>query len=322
MSKEFNFEGKTVLVATPDDDSLAGKYILTGTSFTGLGSETVPFAGILKTSMIGVSVNCSCPLVAYMSSKATIEQFVLGMSGGNAGIAGTLIFEGEADSTMLLKGITVTGYLDSNTADGVGGLFGTVINETDYKFTIDAATVSDSETDNWGGINMNFIENDGEAAIKGTNVGTFIGKMVGNVTFNVNSDFHISVPSLYGTESTGGVVGRMEYFQTPAAEFAYDEQLAILTGYTGDASLYPTIHFSEWSEFSVKNIQGTGYNGGVIGYTDHANITNDTANSVLEITDAKIEGGKAAGGFIGYAAYTTIDGTGMEISILTRTANG
>lgn len=317
LSKEFDFEGKSVLVGTPDDETLAGKYMLNGTGFTGLGDELHPFKGILKTNLSGTSVNCDCPLIAYMSSKATIEQFVLGMSGGNAGIAGTLIFEGEEDTTMLLKGITVTGYLNSETAEGVGGLFGTVINKTDYKFTIDAAKVSESEADNWGGINMVFTENGSNAAIKGTNVGTFIGKIIGNVTFNVNEDFHISVPSLYGTESTGSVVGRMEYYVPEfISSTVYGAQLVNLLGSTGDSTKYPTIHFSEWSGFSVKNIQGTGYNGGVIGYADHANIFNDTGADVLEITDARIEGGKAAGGFIGYAAYTTIDGTGMgKISV-------
>lgn len=316
LSREYNFEGKKVLIATPRDDTLGGKYILTGTGFTGLGCMEKPFAGTLQTYMSGVSVNCDCPLVAYMSSKATVEQLVLGMSGGNAGIAGTLIFESEEDTTMLLKGITVTGYLDGGEEDGVGGLFGTVINNTEYKFTIDAAKVSQGEADNWGGINMEFSEHDGLAAVAGKNVGTFIGKMVGNVSLNVNEDFHISVPSLYGTESTGSIVGRMEFADASMASLISADPAASVLQVVGDPALYPTIHFSEWSGFSVKNIKGTGYNGGVIGYANHANIINDTGEDVLEINDTKIEGGKAAGGFIGYAAYTTINGTGMgEIKI-------
>lgn len=321
LSKERDFEGRTINVQTPDDGRLGGKYYLEGTGFTGLGSETKPFRGTLKTSLSGTSVNCDCPLVAYMSSKATIERFVLGMSGGNAGIAGTLIFEGEEDTTMLLKGITVTGYLEDTNSEGVGGLFGTVINTTEHRFTIDAATVSQSGADNWGGINMTFEEHDNKSALYGKNVGTFIGKIVGNVTLVVNEDFHINapiqgessgkLPQLYGTESTGSIVGRMEYYQSPLTEAMVNSQLSEVVGYAANPDLYPMIHFKEWSGFMVDNINGTGYNGGIVGYCDHAKIFNDTENAVLEISGSKISGGKAVGGFIGYAAYTTIDGTGM-----------
>lgn len=326
LSKVVDFEGRTINVQTPDDDSLGGKYYLEGTGFTGLGSETVPFKGTLQTSLSGTSVNCDCPLVSYMSSKATIERFVLGMSGGNAGIAGTLIFEGDEDTTMLLKGITVTGYLEDNVSDGVGGLFGAVINTTEHRFTIDAATVSQSGVDNWGGINMTFEEHDGKAALIGKNVGTFVGKIVGNVELIVNEDFHINaplqggstgkLPKLYGTEATGSIVGRMEYYQTPLTSVMGQSQLSNMVGYAANPDLYPMIHFKQWSGFSVDNISGEGYNGGIAGYCDHAKIFNDTENSVLEISNSTVSGGKAAGGFIGYAAYTTIDGTGMgEIKI-------
>ncbi len=306
LSKEYNFEGKTINVMTPTGGG--DVHYIDDTIFSGFGDADTPFAGTIKTAIAGISVETSCPLISYMSSKAVIEQFRLKMTGGNAGVAGTLVFEGDADTEMLLKGITVTeGYLDGGDEEGVGGLFGTVINNTAYKLTINAATVSDSETDQWGGINMTFTEpSEGAPAVTGKNVGTFIGKIEGNVTFIVNEDFHISVPSLYGTESTGSVVGKMEYSEPIMADSVYSELLANITGDT--TATYPVLYFKEWAGFSAKNIKGTGYSGGVVGYADHAVITNATTSSVLEITDAAIEGGKAAGGFIGYAAYTTIDG--------------